>query len=100
MGAEPCAALKPYKSITSIPSLISRPIILLATATITEENLFANGLFGAREEGQEGGEYIAVYNDLRLHVVTSDNVAHGAEGGRLNGVRGMHEELHKTLADA
>jgi hypothetical protein len=45
MGDEPCATLKPFKSMTAIPSLVSRPIILLATATITEENLFANGLF-------------------------------------------------------
>lgn len=45
MGSEPCASLAPYKSILSIPSLIERPILILATATITDENIFSNGLF-------------------------------------------------------
>lgn len=45
MGAEPCASLAPFKSILSIPSLIERPILILATATITDENIFSNGLF-------------------------------------------------------
>ena len=37
-------ATKPFSSISTKP-LISRKIILLATATITDENLFSNGLF-------------------------------------------------------
>ena len=45
LGAEPSSELKPYKGIESIPSLIQRPILMLATATITEENIFSNGLF-------------------------------------------------------
>jgi hypothetical protein len=35
----------PFKDISEIASLVHRPIILLATATITDENIFANGLF-------------------------------------------------------
>ncbi len=45
MGKTPCDDLHVYKSITKIPSLIDRKIILLATATITDENIFSNGLF-------------------------------------------------------
>ncbi len=45
MGAEPTSELKPYKPLAKIPSLIQRPIILLATATITDDNIFSNGLF-------------------------------------------------------
>jgi hypothetical protein len=45
MGAEPDSQIKPLQSIESIPNLIHRPIILLATATITDENIFSNGLF-------------------------------------------------------
>ncbi len=45
LGKEPCAELKPYKSMETIPSLIQRPILILATATITEDNIFSNGLF-------------------------------------------------------
>lgn len=45
MGPEPCSDLKPYKSILDIPNLIHRPLIILATATITQDNIFSNGLF-------------------------------------------------------
>ena len=34
-----------YKKITEIPNLLDRKIILLATATITDDNIFANGLY-------------------------------------------------------
>jgi len=45
LGKEPCPDLKPYKALEDIPSLIQRPILVLATATITEDNIFSNGLF-------------------------------------------------------
>jgi hypothetical protein len=45
LGKEPSAELKPYKSMDGIPSLIHRPILILATATITQDNIFSNGLF-------------------------------------------------------
>jgi Protein of unknown function (DUF2827) len=45
LGKEPCAELKPYKPMETIPSLIQRPILILATATITDDNIFSNGLF-------------------------------------------------------
>ena len=45
MGPEPGSTLKPYKMLQEIPDLIHRPIVLLATATITDDNIFANGLF-------------------------------------------------------
>jgi hypothetical protein len=45
LGEEPSRDLKPYKGMESISSLVQRPIIMLATATITEDNIFSNGLF-------------------------------------------------------
>jgi hypothetical protein len=45
MGLEPTSELKPYKELSAIPSPVQRPIILLATATITDDNIFSNGLF-------------------------------------------------------
>jgi hypothetical protein len=45
LGKEPSSDVKPYKGMESIPSLIQRPILMLATATITDENIFSNGLF-------------------------------------------------------
>jgi hypothetical protein len=45
LGPEPSATLTPYKPIKEIPPLAARPIVILATATITAENIFANGLF-------------------------------------------------------
>lgn len=45
LAKEPCCDLKPHKAITTIPSIVNRPIIILATATITDDNIFANGLF-------------------------------------------------------
>ena len=45
MGPEPCSELKPFNSIVDVPRLLNRPIILLATATITDSNIFSNGLF-------------------------------------------------------
>lgn len=36
---------KPFTGITSMGSLIQRKVVLLATAVISEENLFMNGLF-------------------------------------------------------
>jgi hypothetical protein len=36
---------KPYTGITTLNTLIQRKVVLLATAVITEENLFSNGLF-------------------------------------------------------
>lgn len=45
MGAEPSSEVKPYKQMDGILPLLYRPIIILATATITDENIFSNGLF-------------------------------------------------------
>ncbi len=45
MGPEPCRDLKPYRSLDHISPLVHRPILVLATATITEDNIFSNGLF-------------------------------------------------------
>ena len=45
LGKEPSSDLAPYKPMGSIAGVIQRPILLLATATITEENIFSNGLF-------------------------------------------------------
>lgn len=42
---EPSNDLKPFKAIDAISSLIQRPILVLATATITDDNIFSNGLF-------------------------------------------------------
>ena len=39
------ALVKPFTNIVNTNSLIQRKVILLATATITDENLFSNGLF-------------------------------------------------------
>ena len=45
LGDEPSRQLKPYKSMALVKPLIERPIIMLATATITDDNIFSNGLF-------------------------------------------------------
>jgi hypothetical protein len=45
MGSVDYEASVPFKRLTEIPALIERPIVLLATATITDDNIFANGLF-------------------------------------------------------
>lgn len=45
LGDEPSSQLKPYKGIEAIQPLVQRPIIMLATATITDDNIFSNGLF-------------------------------------------------------
>ena len=45
MGSEASSDVKPIKRIEAMPNILHRPIILLATATITDENLFSNGLF-------------------------------------------------------
>ena len=43
---DPCAALRPWGgALADLPSLRDRKIILLSTATITEENIYMNGLF-------------------------------------------------------
>jgi len=43
---DPCGSLKPWMGpLSSIKPVIDRKVILLSTATITEENLYANGLF-------------------------------------------------------
>jgi hypothetical protein len=45
MGSEPSSDIKPFKTLDKIAPLVHRPIIVLATATITDENIFSNGLF-------------------------------------------------------
>jgi hypothetical protein len=42
---DPCASLQPWLPISAVEAIGDRKIILLSTATITEENLYANGLF-------------------------------------------------------
>jgi len=42
---DPCASVKPWISMSSLKKIQDRKIILLSTATITEENLYSNGLF-------------------------------------------------------
>jgi hypothetical protein len=41
----PCSHIKPITTLSKIPALKDRKVILLATATITFENMFSNGLF-------------------------------------------------------
>ena len=41
----PSDDLHVFKKITETPNLLERKVILLATATITDENIFCNGLF-------------------------------------------------------
>ncbi len=45
LATEPSGDLKSYKTMKDIPNLVSRPIIILATANITDDNIFSNGLF-------------------------------------------------------
>ena len=45
LGQEPAAGVKPITDISKIPQQMHRKVILLATANITEDNIFSNGLF-------------------------------------------------------
>lgn len=45
LGKGPTDSLTVFKNIREIPNLLERKVILLATATITDDNIFANGLF-------------------------------------------------------
>ncbi len=45
LAAGPSDSLHVFQKITQIPKLTERKIVLLATATITDDNIFANGLF-------------------------------------------------------
>lgn len=45
LATEPSAEVTPFKSMKDIPKLIERPVLILATATITQDNIFSNGLF-------------------------------------------------------
>jgi hypothetical protein len=42
---DPCASVKPWMSMSALKGVRDRKIILLSTATITEENIYSNGLF-------------------------------------------------------
>ena len=42
---DPCASVKPWTSMATLKGVRDRKIILLSTATITEENIYSNGLF-------------------------------------------------------
>jgi hypothetical protein len=44
-GKEPSEDVKPFKPLDHISPLMIRPILVLATATITDDNIFSNGLF-------------------------------------------------------
>lgn len=52
------------------------------------------------QHGQQAGQGVVADDDLRLEVVARDDVADGAEGGRLDGGRRVHEELDQALAHA
>ena len=45
LGYEPTTGKPPFRSLLEIKPLAQRPLILLATATITTEYMFSNGLF-------------------------------------------------------
>lgn len=45
MGEVPIQKTLPYCNLLALPSITEKPIVLLATATITDDNIFANGLF-------------------------------------------------------
>jgi hypothetical protein len=45
LGYEPTTGKPPFKGMLEVKPLVERPLILLATATITTENMFSNGLF-------------------------------------------------------
>jgi hypothetical protein len=45
LGAEPAAGIKPFADIKHIAPPMHRKVVLLATANITEDNIFTNGLF-------------------------------------------------------
>lgn len=45
MGAQPSESLRPFCGVLDAKSLVQRPLIVFATATITDDNIFANGLF-------------------------------------------------------
>jgi hypothetical protein len=45
LAAGPTDSLHVFQKITQVPKLTERKIVLLATATITDDNIFANGLF-------------------------------------------------------
>lgn len=45
LAKSPVDDLHVYKKLPEIPNLLERKIVLLATATITDDNIFANGLF-------------------------------------------------------
>ena len=45
LGLEPAADIKPFVDIRRIPPALHRKVVLLATANITEDNIFCNGLF-------------------------------------------------------
>ena len=41
----PADSVKPFKSMTEFPPQYTRKIILIATASITDQNIFNNGLY-------------------------------------------------------
>ena len=45
LAAGPTDSLHCFQKMTHVPKLTERKIVLLATATITDDNIFANGLF-------------------------------------------------------
>ena len=42
---DPCSALKPWMGLIGLKDVTDRKIVFLSTATITDENIHANGLF-------------------------------------------------------
>jgi hypothetical protein len=45
LGPEPAASIRPYADIKKMAPLMNRKAVLLATANVTDDNLFSNGLF-------------------------------------------------------
>ena len=45
LGPEPAAGIKPFTDLKRVAPVLHRKVVLLATANITEDNIFCNGLF-------------------------------------------------------
>ena len=56
----------------------------------------ANRLLWVDEQCQQARQSAAVHDDLRLHVITRDDVAHRAQSGSLDVRRSVHQQLHQT----
>ncbi|EJK52945.1 hypothetical protein THAOC_27715 [Thalassiosira oceanica] len=62
--------------------------------------LLPDALLGARQQGQEAGQGVVVNDELRLEVVTRDDVPDRPERGRLHGRARVEEQLDEATAHA